>query len=518
MNLEWWLERTCWEHPDHTAVVDADATAVTYRELRSLAGRIGHVLAAHGVRADDVVVSVQPDDHVGVATLHAVLRLGAAFTGLNHRLQQAKLVADVERCAARVAVVAPQHLDLARALPVETVVTTDELLARAADASPELRIVDRAADDLAAVNFTSGTSGASKGVRFTHGTLGASAWGAIFLGGCDSRTRNLSLVGMHHSGGIHDCVRLAMCGGTILWTDGWDVDRVVAIITEQRPNFAYWIIPTMARDLMRHPAWPTLPLDGLRTYIAGEPLPADVRDALLAKGAQAGTMYGLTEAMPVCVTGSSLYYHEETAVPAGASGAPNPMFCEVVLKDPVDGSTLTDVDVEGEVCIRGGVVTPGYLNDPERTAEAFDDEGFLHTRDRAYRDADGWYYVRGRTDDIINPGGEKLSLLEVDAALAAHPDVLDVACVGAPHERFGEVPAAFVRMRAGIDEAKARDLLDAWCVEQLERWKRPRLYVLVDEVPRTAKRTKMAGALRDRIAGVTVRTADGVATLGELRA
>jgi acyl-coenzyme A synthetase/AMP-(fatty) acid ligase len=227
-------------------------------------------------------------------------------------------------------------------------------------------------------------------------------------------------------------------------------------------------------------------------------------------------MYGLTEAMPVCVLGPSLYYGEETLAPSGSSGKPVKGFSEVLLKDDVTGETLEGNDVEGEVCIRGDVVTPGYLNDPERTAASFDDEGYLHTRDRAYRDKDGWYFVRGRTDDIINPGGEKLSLLEVDAALLSHPDVIDAACIGVKHERFGEVPAAFVVMPSGLTEGAARDLLDAHCLATIENWKRPRLYVLVEEIPRTAKRSKMVGPMRTRLEGVVVRIADGIATIGEI--
>ncbi|WP_214103370.1 class I adenylate-forming enzyme family protein [Acrocarpospora catenulata] len=531
MNLSWWLERTCWETPDNVAVVDADGASTTYRELRALSNRIGNVLAELGVGQDDMVVTAMPDDHVHMAVFWATVGVGAAFSGLNHKLRPERLLGDTDRCRAKVAVVAPEHLELGRLLAtcptVEHVLVAGtapdgtpfrDLLALAAAAPEELRIAPRSADDLAAVNFTSGTSGTSKGVRFTHGTLSASAWGAIFLGGIDSRTRNLSLVGMYHSGGIHDTVRLAMAGGTVLWSGGWDVERVVRIIETHRPNFAYWIIPTMARDLMRHPRWPGLDLRGLRTYVAGEPVPADVRDALLAKGAQVGNMYGLTEAMPVCVLGPSLYYGEETQVPAGSSGRPNRSFCEVALKDPFTGERLLGDDVEGEVCIRGDVVTPGYLADPERTAEAFDDEGYLHTRDRAYRDPDGWYFIRGRTDDIINAGGEKLSLLEVDEALRNHPDVQDAACVGVAHERFGEVPAAFVAMRHGITEEQARDRLDEHCIRELERWKRPRLYVLVDEVPRTAKRSKDQGAMRTQVDGLLVLDADGVITYGSLRA
>lgn len=529
MNLSWWLERSVWEYPDNPAVIDVDGTTVNYRELRVLANRIGNVLAAHGVGEDDVVVSAMPDDHLHVACLFATLSLGAVFSGLNYKLNPEKPLADARHCGAKVAIVAPEHVGLGRRLQAESGVRTVLVTAGnhrlpvladlAAQAPDELRIVPRNADDAAAVNFTSGTSGVSKGVTFTHGTLQNSCWGAVFLGGVNSRSRNLSLVGMYHSGGIHDSIRMAMAGGAILWSDGWDVNRVVDIFIERRPNWMYWIIPTMMRDLMRHPRWPELDLSGLRTYVAGEPVPVDVRDALVAKGAQVGNMYGLTEAMPVCVLGPSLYYGDETAIPIGSSGKPSKGFCTAVLKDAATGETIAGNDVEGEVCIRGDVVTPGYYRDPERTREAFDEEGFLHTHDRAYRDPDGWWFIRGRTDDIIKSGGEKLSLLEVDAALLAHPDVVDAGCVGVAHDRFGEVPAAFVQLARPMTEAEARNLLDAHCLAVLERWKRPRLYVFVDAVPRTpAKRSKMTTVMKAKVEGLTVRNADGVTTYGELKA
>jgi acyl-coenzyme A synthetase/AMP-(fatty) acid ligase len=529
MNLAWWLERSTWEHPDKDAVIDAGGRRTTYAELRAHSKRIGNVLREQGIGTEDVVVSVMPDDATHVATFYGVIALGAAFSGLNYRASDEKVVSDVARCEARIAIVAPEYLrfaDLLATLPtIERVIVTEPgdhrypvLSELTRDASDELRIVDRASTDIAAINFTSGTSGASKGVTFTHGTLGNSAWGAIFLGGITSDSRNLSLVGMYHSGGIHDSVRMVMAGGTILWSGGWDVERVVRIFEEHRPNWMYWIIPTMMRDLMRHPRWPDLDLTGLRTYVAGEPVPNDVRDALLSKGAQVGNMYGLTEAMPVCVLGPSLYYREETSVPVGSSGRPVRGFSDVLLKDPVTGETLLGDDVEGEVCIKGDVVTPGYYRDPERTADAIDDEGYLHTRDRAYRDPDGWYWVRGRTDDIINPGGEKLSLIEVDSTLLEHPLVVDAACIGVAHDRFGEVPAAFVQLTEELDRGEARDLLDAYMSEALERWKRPRLYIFVDAVPRTpAKRSKMHGAMRDRVAGIVLRDAEGVVTIDEVR-
>ncbi|MGO9958687.1 MAG: AMP-binding protein, partial [Solirubrobacteraceae bacterium] len=378
MNLSWWLERAWWEYPGKPAVIDADGTQTDYSGLRAMAGRIGNALRDHvGVREDEIVLTIMRDHHRHVATFWGTIRIGALFSGLNPKQVRAKYAADVERSGARVLIVDPEFVDLAGSLRstsgLETILVSrgthpgflslEELSAAASD---ELRIEPRSTSDAAAVNFTSGTSGVAKGVIFTHGTLNNSCWGSVFLAGVKSDARNLSLVGMFHSGGIHDTVRLAMAGGTVIWSDGWDVDRVIAIFRDHRPNWMYWIIPTMVRDLMRHPGWDELDLRGLRAHIAGEPVPPDVEAALVDKGVQLGNMYGLTEAMPVCVLGPSLYYGDQKHIPPGSSGRPNKEFCELRLADPLTGEELLGGDVEGEVCIRGDVVTPGYFQDRER--------------------------------------------------------------------------------------------------------------------------------------------------------
>lgn len=529
MNLCWWLERAFWEYPDKEAVIDADGTVASYRDLRALANRIANVLRDEaGIGEDDVVVTAMPDTHLHVAAFYAALGLGAVFSGLNRRQTTDKTRADANRSRPKAAIVTPETIAtgelLQREVGAKVFVTTGDgpfpaLDALCRAASDEHRIVSRAEGDLAAINFTAGTSGASKGVMFTHGTLGTSAFGAICNGGVTSAARNLSLVGMFHSGGIHDSVRMVMAGGTIIWSDGWDVERVVRLFRDHRPNWMYWIVPTMMRDLMRHPAWPEIAMRDLKTHVAGELVPPDVEAALRDKGAIVGSVYGLTEAMPVCVVSSSIYYRDEDKVPVGSSGRPNKHFCEVKLKDPFTGEEILGGDVEGEVCVKGDVITPGYYEDPARTAEAFDAEGFLHTRDLCYRDAEGWYYVRGRTDDMIMSGAEKLSLLEVDDVLRGHPDVRDAACVGVRHERFGEVPAAFVVLEAELPEEDAKARLDAHCLATMERWKRPRLYVFVAEVPRTAaKRSKMQGEMRRHLGDAVLRDRDGVITLTALRA
>lgn len=524
MNLAWWLERSTWEHPDNAAAIDGlDGRVVNYVELNELASRLGNVLREHfGVVEDEIVATLMTDDHRHQALYYGVLGLGAVFTGLNRAQLPTKHEADLRKSRSRTLVATSDQMEVALRLrdtgAVANVVEYTELAKLAESAPDTRRIAPRAQRDLAAINFTAGTTGISKGVMFAHGTLGASAVGAVMAGGITSRDRDLALIGMFHSGGISDATKWVVAGATVIWSGGWQADRMAKMISDLRPSWIYFIVPTMVRDLMKNPAWPDLDLKGIRVHVAGEPVPPDIQRALADKGMRIANLYGLTETMPVQVMAPSIYYGEEAGVPMGSPGRPSKDFCEVRLIDPFTKQEVVAPNVEGEVCVRGDVVTPGYFEDPERTAVAIDSEGWLHTQDLAHRDDAGFYWIQGRIDDIINSGAEKLSLLEVDSVLLAHPKVADAASVGVAHDRFGEVPCAFVVPTEPMTEAEMGDMLDAWCLEHLERWKRPRLYVMVTEVPRTAaKRTKQHSRMREQITGVVVQDKDGVTTLGALQ-
>lgn len=515
MNLGWWLERSWWDFGEKVAIIDPDDTSATYNDLRSLANRIGNVLRNDaGVGENDVVVTVMADHHLHVATLFSVWRLGAVFCGLNRQLAPEQLVADAGRTNAKVVIIDDQLVHLADGfikagikvlLARANAKGQHGLLALAAGQSDHFEVVPRSQSDMACINFTSGTSGQSKGVIFTHGTLGNSALGSIFLAGVKSTTRNISIVGMFHSGGVHDSVRLVAAGATLIWSDGWDVERVVHIFKRHAPNFMYWIGPTPLRQLMGHADWDALDLRGMKMHIAGEVVPADMEVALKKRGAIVGKMYGLTEAMPVCILSTSLYYGGAENAPATSSGKPNAEFCEVKLKDPYTGEAMEGLEVEGEICVKGDVITPGYFNDPTRTAEAFDKDGYLHTKDLAFRDKDGWYHIRGRADDVITVAGQKVSLLDVDRALLKADIVADAACVGIKHQTLGEVPAAFIALKPGVSAGGAIALLDGMIASELGDYFRPRIYRLVDVVPRTAaKRSKMQGEMRRQLAGIVL--------------
>ena len=534
MNLAWWLERATWERGDEVAVIDGiDGTRKTYTEMTSLSNRIGNVLREEvGVDEDEVVVTILPDDHRHMAIMYGLLKIGAVFSGLNRKSVLEKLKKDVATCNASTVVVGGEYLDAARALlrdtGIENVLVCGEvgiesefpnLMEMASGVSEELRIAPRTGEEIAAINFTSGTSGASKGVVFTHEKLGTSALGSVFHDGLRSTDTNLGFISLFHSAGIHDAVKWVVAGGTIVWSGGWDADRAVRLVEEHRPTWIYFWIPTMVRDAMKHPGWEELDLRGVKAYLSGEPVPAELHRTLVEeKGMRVGIVYGLTETMPVGILKPSFRYGEDMLVPFGSTGGPSKDLCEVVLKDPFSGEVVEGAG-EGEVYVRGEVVTPGYHNDPKRTAEDLDEQGFFRTKDLARRDGEGWYWVGGRTDDLISTGGEKLSIHEVDDVLLGQPKVKDAACVGVEHERLGHVPAAFVVPTEPLCEEEVKEILDAYCLEHLERWKRPRLYAVVEEVPRTAaKRSKSLGDLKKRLEGIVLKDGEGVTTLSRLRA
>src|ERR1700737_944755 len=259
MNLAWWLERSTWEHPDNAAAIDGlDGRVVSYTELNTLAARLGNVLRQHfGVVEDEIVATLMTDDHRLQALYYGVLGTGAVFTGLNRAQLPAKHEADPRKSRSRTLVATSDQMEVARRLKdscaVANVVDDSALAALAESAPASLRIAPRAQRDLAAINFTAGTAGVSKGVMFAHGTLGASAVGAVTSGGITSRDRDLALIGMFPSGGISDATKWVVAGATVIWSGGWQADRVAMMIRDLRPNWIYFIVPTMVRDLIKNP-------------------------------------------------------------------------------------------------------------------------------------------------------------------------------------------------------------------------------------------------------------------------
>jgi len=530
MNLGWWLESATWDHGGKVAVINGDESKITYSELNSLANRLGNALKEKfALREDDVVSTLIGDDSFHAALMFAAFKAGAVFSPLNRSQLIDKYLYDVEIIKPKVLVVNSQFLETGKILkekaniPHLAVVDVPgeeypDMKKLAGEMPDRIRMAPRSSRDLAIINFTSATSGLAKGVMLTHGTFGASVLCSTFWCGLKSRESLLIALPLFHTAGLNNTMAAVIARASMIYLGGWDAEKAIYFLAKYRPDWLYLFVPTMVRDMARREAFKTLDLSNLKVQLAGEPVPAEVHEMLRKQGARTLCGYGMTETMPFVTTVASFYYGDDADLPPGAAGRPNKEFTRVKLVDVLTKEEIREPYVKGEVFITGDVLTPGYYNNPAVTRANIDEEGWFHSRDIAYMDDQGWYYISGRTDDIINSGGEKLSLIEVDQCLLKSTLVKDAACIGVGHDRFGEVPAAVIVPAEEVAEEKMKELLDKHCAENIERWKRPRLYIKVDEIPRTmAKRTKDLPKLRKMVDGIVLKDEEGVVSLGKIK-
>ena len=512
-NITWMLESAAREHPEKVAVVGPSEHEYTYEEFNALTSWIGNYLAQeHEIGPYDIVAGLIPDSAWTEAVLFGVMKTGAICTFENHTLPYDVLKANIENTGAKLALADERVFDEADRL-AEEVDTIEDIVWFGESGDPLLQDVapnysddlypePQTRDDVAVINYTAGTTGRPKGVQLTHGTLESSVRAITeAYHGLTSEDTMLLFLPMYHTGGISSSLFSVSAAASHIIAGGWDAQRVMELTRKYDPTWYTYIVPTMARDLMNQDEWGKFDVAGIKSYVAGEPVPADLQEALQDAGMRVSGTYGMTEVMPLAVTISAIAQEEDREMPAGAVGKPAEELGEVKIADLETNEEIVDPNQEGEVCFRGDNLTPGYYNDPERTKRAIDEDGWFHTDDLGYFDEEGFLYITGRADDMILSGGEKLSLIEVDDALLKSDLIEDGGTVGVPHGRFGTVPAALVVPRdPDMTEAELAENLDIHMKEHLAGWQRPRLYAVVDEIPRTpAKQTKIAPKLEEKL-------------------
>jgi fatty-acyl-CoA synthase len=335
------------------------------------------------------------------------------------------------------------------------------------------------ADDLMLIQYTSGTTGAPKGAMLTHlvGTnVGPLSHGALGLTETDVICSPLPF---HHVGGSVCTVLAALLrGATYVVLPGFEVQQT--LITLQRADVTFFGgVPTMMLALLEHLGSGSPALPSLRMAMVGG---STVAPSLItafeeAFGIEVANGYGQSEAPSALQTRPG----DSAVVKAETIGRANP-HREVTVLD-FDGVPAAP-DIVGELCVRGELVMSGYWPDGQvRRSGEFDQAGWLHTGDLASQDAAGVVTLHGRLRDVIIRGGENIYPAEVEAVLATHPDVAEVAIVAAPDPRWGEVPVAFIRTTLpSMDPVQ----LEAFARERLAGFKVPRAWHYVSEFPMTA--------------------------------
>jgi fatty-acyl-CoA synthase len=353
----------------------------------------------------------------------------------------------------------------------------DELLASAPD---DVQLPEVSPSDPAQIQYTSGTTGFPKGALLHHRGLVNNARLTMDRAGLQ-RGGYLNPMPMFHTGG---CVMGAL--GSVatrskhVLVQQFDPGLCLELVEAERPTFMLGV-PTMLIAMMEHPDFAHRDLSALtRVCSGGSLVPADlVRRIEEQLGVSFLIVYGQTEASPVVtMTRPGDEWRDKTE----SIGQALP-HTEVRIADAVTGETVP-VGQTGELCTRGYLVMDGYFEMPERTAETIDGDGWLHTGDLCAMDGRGFCTVEGRLRDMIIRGGENIYPKEIEELLFEHPAVAEVAVVGLPDDRWGEVVGAFVRTAAGAQVG--RQELFAHCREHLAPHKTPKVWVFVDDYPLTA--------------------------------
>ncbi|MGW1086628.1 acyl-CoA synthetase [Streptomyces sp. NPDC002596] len=493
------------------ALVYEDRT-ITAGELAATTSRLAAGLAARGLRRGDRVAFLGLNSATLLETLLAASHLGAVFVPVNHRLAADEVRHILTDSGTHTLIAEESHRSLAESILAEVPVRRPVLVdtdpsCPAAPAPPAVwtplsevlatgttqpAAVPVGEDDLAALMYTSGTTGRPKGVMLTHGNLW---WNAVNVDTMvDTRPGdvNLAVAPLFHIGGLNALtLRTLTRGGVVVVRRSFDPEQCLADLVAHRVT-SIFAVPAMFAALTRAPGFREADLSALRAVIvAGAAVPPQlIRDYAESHGVLLQQAWGLTETAPF----ATYLPAARTLEKAGSAGLPMP-YTEVCLMVPGGGGVIDEPQVRGEICVRGPNVVAGYWNNQQATREAFDDAGWFHSGDIGYRDEDGHYYVVDRLKDMIISGGENVYPAEVERVLSSFPGVHEVAVVGIPDPKWGETVVAVLTCEPGVEPTlqEVRDFGSG----RLARYKLPTRVILAPELPRNASGKLIKGQVRD---------------------
>ena len=482
--------------PGKVFIETPEGRKVTYGDLAAGSARIANVLADRGVVAGDRV-AVQVDKSPDAILLYlACLRAGAVFLPLNTAYTPAEIEYFLGDARPRVFVCEPQNRDKLQAVAmgagvshVETLgVREDGSLLEAARAAPEIfEDVVRGPDDLAAILYTSGTTGRSKGAMLSHDNLASNALTLADYWRFTQDDVLIHALPIYHTHGLFVAMNtMLLAGGSMFFLPKLDPDLMLQLMG--RGATAMMGVPTFYTRLLQHPGLTREATKNMRLFVSGSaPLLAEThREWTQRTGHAILERYGMTETN---MNTSNPY--EGDRVP-GAVGFPLPGI-SVRITNPETAAILPQGEI-GMIEVKGPNVFKGYWNMPEKTAAEFRSDGFFITGDLGKIDSRGYVSIVGRDKDLVITGGFNVYPIEVETEIDALPSVIESAVVGVPHPDFGEGVTALIVARKGADigERQVIAALEA----RLAKFKLPKRVFFVDELPRNAMGKVQKAAIR----------------------
>ncbi|MFE9022105.1 4-coumarate--CoA ligase family protein [Streptomyces sp. NPDC007808] len=496
------------EFGDAPALIDGtDGTTLTHEQLDRFHRRIAAALAEAGLRKGDVLALHSPNTVAYPTAFYAATRAGACVTTVHPLATPEEFAKQLKDSAARWIVTVSPLLQSARraaelAGGVQEIFVCDSapghrsLIDMLASAAPEPQVDIDPVADVAALPYSSGTTGVPKGVMLTHRQIAtnlAQLESAMPAGPGD---RILAVLPFFHIYGLTALMNAPLrVGATVVVLPRFDLETFLAAIQNHRITGLY-VAPPIVLALAKHPLVAQYDLSSLKYVVsAAAPLDAGLATACSQRLGlpPVGQAYGMTELSPGTHVVPLDAMREAPAGTVGRLIAGTEMRI-VSLDDP--GKDL-GVGESGEILIRGPQVMKGYLGRPDATAAMIDADGWLHTGDVGYVDADGWLFIVDRVKELIKYKGFQVAPAELEALLLTHPDIADAAVIGTYDDDGNEVPHAYVVRRptaTGLCEGEVR----MYVAERVAPYKRVRQVTFIDAVPRAASGKILRRELRVR--------------------
>lgn len=497
-----WLERWALYAPERVAVKD-DATGrpYTYRDLHTMVRRLSNVLRReYGLRHGDRVAVLSMNCVEYLLLAFAVQHAGAVIVPVNFRLtpNEIEFILSDSRPSLLVyqtayqAVIAQIDASVLPPRSVPMALADERCIASYLDDSslptdaPES---SSAFTDPCMILYTSGTTGHPKGAIITNEMVFWNSVNTTMRLNITESDVALTFAPFFHTGGWHVLTTPFLHrGARIVMLNGFNADRVVELCDTEKVTILFGV-PTMMTMMSQSERFGGATFASVRfAIVGGEPMPIPQIELWQAKGVPIRQGYGLTEVGPNCFS-----LPEEDAVrKKGSIGFPN-FYIETRIVDDDGQDALPGAP--GELLLKSPVVSPGYWNNAEATEKAIE-QGWFHTGDIVRKDEEGYYYVVDRKKDMFISGAENVYPAEIERLLYAHPAVQEAAVIGVPDPKWGEVGKAYIVPRSGATVTPEE--LDSFCREGLAKYKVPKHFEIIAELPKGHSGKVLKRALKDR--------------------
>lgn len=479
MELDW-LKRWNLYSPKNIAIKDGETgREFSYAKLFELANRGAHFLHNdYDIRKGDRVAVLASNELEYVFLFFALQRLGAILVPVNFRLTQREVDHIISDCSPKLILFQDAYSSIVNNLPGKPanllLQGPGSFAEKLEQSSSEEYAFISQENDPAMILYTSGTTGAPKGAILDYKMLFWNSINTTLRLNISQNDCTVIFLPFFHTGGWNVLTTPFLHrGAKVVFLKKFDANQILTLSEKEKATIMFGVPTTM--DMMaRSPLFDKVDLSTIRySIVGGEPMPIELIKIWDKKGIPIRQGYGLTEFGP-----NVFSLNEEDVIrKIGSIGFPN-FYIEAKVVDS-EGKELGDNEV-GELVLRGPMCMQGYWHNDKATQETIKD-GWLYTGDLVRKDSEGYYYVVGRKKDMFISGGENVYPTEIEQILHAHPAILEVAVIGVPDEKWGEVGKAFIVLN---NTQVTADDIQKYCQQNLAKFKIPKHFIFLDSLPK----------------------------------